>query len=943
MNSAGDIGLQKEPIACPQCGSASRVGRGLCLNCLLYRGLGEETFDNETLESVLQEVDVRDAEWRLGNYQILEEIGRGGMGVIYRARQRHSRRIVALKRILTHHSESHDTLVRFRREAEAAASLDHPNILPIYEVSESEDGLPFFSMKFAVGGSLVGNRAALHVEIRRAVGLTAKVARAVEYAHSRGILHRDLKPGNILLDGRGEPLVSDFGLAKWLDESSDLTRTLTIFGTPGYIAPEQTHGPASGLKATADIYSLGAVLFDLIAGRPPFLGEHALSVLQQAAEKPAPKLRSLIPKIDRDLETICARCLERDPPARYQRAGDLAADLERWIQGWPVVARPVPPAVRIWRWTKRNPKLAASVAGCALAGVTALAFVTFTFLPNTSPFRPRLAISEKSIAVLPFENLSDDKQNSYFADGVQDEILTDLAMVADLKVISRTSAMQYKNAAQRNLREIANALGVAHVLEGSVQRTGNRVRVRAELIDARTDTHLWAERYDRDLVDVFAIQSEIAKTIADQLQAKISPSEKAAIEKPPTADLIAYDLYLRAQTLFADTSDPIHARQKLPQATKLLDEAVARDPRFLQALCLLSRVHSVAYFRGHDHTPARLALANAALEAAQRVQPDAGEVHLALANFYYHAFRDYGRARAELSIAQRTLPNNADAFLYTGFIDRREGHWEGATRNMERALELDPRNFFILQQLALIYQWQHRYVDEARTYDRALTIVPANANSRICRALVALDSRADISPFQITLATLVAEDPSVAPDVDLPLYALCERTSDAAMQALANYPREGVANNGVTFPHEYWEGVMARYQGNSSRARTAFAAARKEVEETVKHQPDFAAAVSLLGMIDAGLDRREDAIREGRRGCELLPISKDAIDGTDIAINMAQIYAWVGDKDRAIEQIEMVGRVPNTLSYGLLKLHPYWDSLRGDLRFQKILTSLAPK
>jgi len=615
---------------------------------------------------------------------------------------------------------------------------------------------------------------------------------------------------------------------------------------------------------------------------------------------------------------------------------------KRW-KGIPTAIRPV--------GTPRWPQLVFLVL-VILLGVT-LAVTFSLFFRRAAPMTESTSteetanaarpVAEKSIAVLPFENLSVDQENAFFADGVQDEILTDLAKIADLKVISRTSVMQYKTGAKRNLREIAKALGVAHVVEGSVQRTGNRVRLSAQLIDARTDMHLWGEHYDRDLADVFAIQSEVAKTIADQLQAKISPTEKVAIEKAPTTDLVAYDLYLRAQALFADTSDPIHARQKLPQAARLLDEAVVRDPHFLQALCLLSRVHSVAYFRGHDHTPARLDLANAALEAALRLQPDAGEVHLALANHYYHGFRDYGRARSELAIARRTLPNNADIFLYTGFIDRREGHWEEATPNIERALELDPRNFFILQQLALTYQSQRRYVDEAPIYDRALTIVPADPNSRILRALAALDWRADIKPFQTMLATLVAENPSVAPDVDLPLYALCERTAAAATRTLTNYPREGVANNGVNFPYAYWEGAVARCQGDSAKARTAFAAARREVEKTVEKQPDFAAALSLLGMIDAGLERKEEAFREGRRGCELLPISKDAIDGADIAINLAQIYAWTGEKDRAIEQIAAVERVPNTLSYGLLKLHPYWDSLRGDPRFEEIVTSLAPK
>ena len=582
-------------------------------------------------------------------------------------------------------------------------------------------------------------------------------------------------------------------------------------------------------------------------------------------------------------------------------------------------------------------------------GATAGALLTLTVvvagIATFSRYRERsmLPAPEKSIAVLPFENLSDDKENAFFTDGVQDEILMNLAKVADLKVISRTSMIQYRNVANRNLREIAQQLGVVHVLEGSVQRAANRVRVTAQLIDARTDAHLWAEHYDRPLDDVFAIQSEIAKTIADQLQAKISPAEKAAIEKAPTTDLVAYDLYVRAQELFADTSDAVQAREKLPQAAQLLDEAVTRDPRFLRAWCLLSRVHSVAYFRGHDHTPARIDLAKVALDRAMRLQPDAGEVHLALANYYYQGFRDYKRALSELAIARKTLPNNADVFLYTGLIDRREGRWDEATRNMERALELDPRNYFVLQQLALAYGWQHRYADEARAYDRALTIVPADPNTRIEEAQVALDWRADIKPFQTTLAGLMAEDPSVALDIDTLLYSLCDRTGAAATQMLAKYPREGAANTGVNYPYAYWEGVVARCQGDSRTARAAFAVARGEVQKIVEQQPDFAAALSLLGTIDAGLDKKEEALKEGQRACELLPISKDAIDGASLAINLAQIYTWLDDKDRAIEQIAAVERVPNPLSYGLLKLHPYWDSLRGDPRFEQIVASLAPK
>src|SRR5437667_8021057 len=545
-------GVIESPAQCRQCGATTRLGNGLCLSCTLREGLeGDREESRESFEAILAEDEVRDTHWRVGNYEILEEIGRGGMGVIYRARQRHSRRIVALKRMVSYHADSSETLERFRREAEAAASLDHPNILPIYEVGQGEDGLPFFSMKYAAGGSLQKAGPALRNELRECVRLMAKVGRAVQYAHEHGVLHRDLKPGNILLDGQGEPFVTDFGLAKWLDTSTDLTRTLAIFGTPGYIAPEQAKGPAANLTPAADVYSLGAVLFDLFIGRPPFLGEHALAVIQQASEKPAPKLRSLLQSggIDRDLETICARCLERDPNARYQSAAALAEDLERWLERRPISARPVRTPARVWRWSRRNPILAGAFGASLLLALAVVWLLREQFLA------PRTPVPEKSIAVLPFENLSRDPDNAFFTDGVQDEILTALARIAHLKVISRTSVMEYKSGIARDLGEIGQQLGVAHVLEGSVQRFGNRVRVNAQLVETRTDAHLWAQSYDRDLADVFAIQSDIAKAIANQLQAQLSIGEQTAIARPPTTDLNAFLPYNPAKSVLILTTN----------------------------------------------------------------------------------------------------------------------------------------------------------------------------------------------------------------------------------------------------------------------------------------------------------------------------------------------------------------------------------------------------
>jgi len=411
--------VTKDHAKCEKCGATIRLDTGICVNCLLREGLeGGDEVSQACYQSVLAEVDAPHKSWFLGNYEILEQIGCGGMGVIYRARQRHSRRIVAVKRVLSYRADSHEALERFRREAQAVASLDHPNILPIHEVSESEDGLPFFSMKFAEKGSLQENAPSLRNAPRTCVQLMAKVARAVEYAHSRGVLHRDIKPGNILLNDRSEPLVSDFGLAKLLDGNNDLTRSLTTFGTAGFIAPEQAGHAAVDFTPVADVYSLGAVLFNMLAGRPPFLGPNPVSVIRQASETQAPKLRSLAPSLDRDLETICSRCLERDPKARYQSAGDLAADLERWLDGRPIVARPVSPPARIWRWSQRNPKLVgAAVAGLLLGAATVWPFRGELFRP--SQFNP----PDRSIAVLPFTDSSESKDQEYLCDGVSEEIL----------------------------------------------------------------------------------------------------------------------------------------------------------------------------------------------------------------------------------------------------------------------------------------------------------------------------------------------------------------------------------------------------------------------------------------------------------------------------------------------------------------------------------------
>ncbi len=944
--SSDPVDLQKEPGVCPQCGSASRVGRSLCLSCMLSAGMGangrngdsadETSAKAETLDDLLGELDVCDADWRIGNYQILEEIGRGGMGVIYRARQRHSRRIVALKRILSYHADSQETLARFRREAQAAASLDHPNILPIYEVSECDDGLPFFSMKFAGGGSLLEAAPALRNEPRRAVALMAKVVRGVQYAHAQGILHRDLKPGNVLLDGRGEPLVSDFGLAKWLDASSHLTRTLTIFGTPGYIAPEQVNGSAGKLGPTSDVYSLGAILFDLLTGRPPFLGEHALKVIQQASEKPAPKLRTLVPGLDRDLETICAKCLEREPGARYRSAGALAEDLESWLEGRHIVARPVSPAARAWRWTRRNPVVAGMATLLLVLGSTIGVMIWNGEMAGTP--------AASGIAVLPFESLSSDKENAFFADGVYDGVSTKLAKVANLKVISHNSVAKYRGA--RNTQEIGRALNVAYVLEGSVRRETGRIHLNAQLIDTRTDAHVWAQEYDRALNDVFTLQSEIAQKIADQLGAEVSSSEKAAIQEPPTTDLVAYDSYLRGKDLISGISWSTRAKEDLMQAVQLLDQAVARDPLFFLAYGELAGAHDRIYFLGFDHTDARLKLSETAIQSLRRLRPESGETHLALAQHFYWAYADYDRARNELVAARRTLPNESRIPLLSGYIDRRQGHMEKSLEEMKQALELDPRDFSILQQVSLTYQLLRRYKETAATLDRVLAVAPNDIPTRVRRAWIDLQWRADPKPLHTTIEAVLAQNPNAAPVLVIQWLdlALGEQDPAAAERALAAMPTDGCYNENIPFPNTWCEGLVARLRGDERAARAAFTTAQKELEQTVRDQPNYAQGLCALGVVDAVLGNKQDAIREGLRAVELLPVSKNSLEGPMLIQYLAVIYAWTGDNDRAIERLSEATRLSGShVTYGDLHLNPLWDPLRGDSRFEAIVASLAPK
>ncbi|HCP90493.1 MAG TPA: hypothetical protein DIT76_00365 [Spartobacteria bacterium] len=585
-------------------------------------------------------------------------------------------------------------------------------------------------------------------------------------------------------------------------------------------------------------------------------------------------------------------------------------------------------------------------AGVVVIAMIALGLMVFRFVgKNTALEQRATSILLKSIAVLPFENLSANQENAFFADGVQNEILTDLAKIADLKVISRTSVMQYKNATARNVREIAQQLGVAYVLEGTVQRAANRVRVTAQLIDARTDAHRWAQQYDRPIDDVFAMQSEIAKTIADQLQVRLSPNEKAAIDVRPTRDLEAFDIYLQAKELINTFHDTPDWKETLLKAVRLLDEAISRDGNFALAYCWAAQAHTALYWFGLDHTPARLAQAKANAQKALVLAPDLGEAHLAQALVYYHGNRDYVRAREELAIARRTIPNNAEVYSITSWIDGRQGQWEEAVKNQEKAAELDPRNSKILNALAVLYDVLRRYDQEEVVFDRAIAANPSStAYFQMMRAEIELE-KGNIKTARSGLDSLPAGyDPDGAVTstrINLALYA---RDPAAAAKILAaSKLEELVGGAGSLLPRNWFEALIARAQGDAQKTREAFSAARLKMEAKLHDQPDDGVLLAMLGLIDAGLSRKQEALAEGLRAVELRPISNDAVDGAAVIANLAMIYTWVGDIDSAIERLAFLAKTPGGPDYGQLKFDPVWDAVRGDVRFTKIVASLAPK
>jgi serine/threonine protein kinase len=973
---------EEEKRTCSTCGTEFTASAGFCPVCILRQVLDRKGDSVDSPLERLANAPLEPAWHRFENYEVLTsedgtpvELGRGAMGVTYKAFDVDLRCLVTLKVISERYLNDESARLRFVREARAAASLRHPNVASVFHLGKSGDKY-FYAMEFVEGETLENliERSG-RLEVKLAFDITTQVAAGLVAIHKQNLVHRDIKPTNIMVnvEDEGGPAtkIIDLGLAKVLDEppaDGAISIPGAFAGTPEFASPEQFAG--IGVDIRSDLYSLGVTLWEMLTGHPPFRGS-PVDVMDQHQHAPLPldQLRNVPQPVIVLLEML----LEKDLARRFQSPTELLkvipAVIEAIHRGRPVTRQGLRTIAETSLSTPDKPRsawpvsrsvasawglsrlLRTSIVLLAAAGVI---LISIAFLRTTrsgadgsgGPFRANNA-PDKSIAVLPFESISNNQSDIYFADGVQDEILSKLAKVSQLKVISRTSVMAFRSDGKRDLRSIAGALGVANVVEGTVRRDGNRVRITTGLIDARSDEMLWSDSYDRDMTDIFAIQSEIAESVCSKLSARLSAQEGRDIEEKPTKDLDAFDLYLQAKELLTKSSIERNeeSREECLGAIRLLEEATRKDARFALAYCLTAKAHDQLYVDEFDNSPERRALGDAAVSEALRLRPDLPEVHLAAALHLYVCYRDYERARTQIALAARKLPNSPDVFALVSYLDRRQGLWDESTPKLEKAAMLDPRNVEILTQLMLTYRYLRRYGDCERVISRLIDLDPSKPSFKLLKGDLEVKAKASLTSYRTALATLPS---SMNDDMSIASQrfnaAVLARDWKGAKEAL------GTSLNGEFYLCDGWglvprgcvEGWLALVKGDRPTMESGFGVARERLHRKVELHLEDTLLLSALGLIDAALGRKQGAIQEARRAVEMLPIAKDAMSGPLLMTNLAIVYARTEEPDLAFQQLAISVKTPGGITYGELKLNPAWDPIRHDPRFDELLAQLAP-
>jgi len=857
----------------------------------------------------------------VGHYRIIEKIGAGGMGEVYLAEDSELNRKVALKFLPPHLCQDTDCRARFKREAQAAAKLDHPNIVSVFEVGEFQ-GRPFFSMQHVEGQSLKEVLAGKALPLDRILEIGIQVCDGLQAAHESGITHRDIKPSNILIDSHGRARIVDFGLASVMG-SDHLTKTGSTLGTIGYMSPEQVRGDK--VDHRTDLFSFGVVLYEMITGHAPFKADSEAATLLAISNTKPELLARFRREVPVALQTVIDKVLDKDVATRYQHADDLAADLKALSRR----EMSIPGEKRRRDWWNRYVVIAAAVILVAVAG--------YWLVTRYAPLGSGVPESKrKMLAVLPFENLGS-PEDEYFADGITDEITGKLATIRELGVISRTSTMQYKKTT-KNLRQIAKELGVDYILEGSIRwdkgTDTNKVRILPQLIRVSDDTHLWAETYQRPMTDIFSLQADIATRIVEAMNVTLLGSERAALESMPTRNMDAYQAYLRGMN--HRQGPDFASRENSLSALRMFQRAVELDSTFALAYAQLAYVHAGMYHYGHDPTPERLAQAKGAADRALSVQSNIPWGHFALCYYYYWGYRDYDQALRELALAEAGLPNYPEILLTKAYIWRRQGKFEAAVEQMQQEFLLNPRDGKLAYLIAETYVIPHEYESAEKFFSQAISLAPDEINAYLYKAVNYCLWRGDTMSANATLTSIPEQNEDRTRLGWFRLY-LNERNYGAAISQLAQMSRVPEPDQLRFVPRDQLAAIIYDLMNDPDRARAYFDSARVILENELNVRPDDHRVHSSLGVVYAGLGRKDDAIREGKLGVGLFPVLKDAWIGPCRVEDLAQIYVMVGEYDSAFNQMEYLLSVPSWVSVPLLRLDPRYDPLRKLPRYQKLV------
>jgi serine/threonine protein kinase/tetratricopeptide (TPR) repeat protein len=854
----------------------------------------------------------------VGHYRIIEKIGAGGMGEIYLAEDTQLDRKVALKFLPSHLCQDEDCRKRFKREAQAAAKLSHPNIIHVYEVSEYQ-GRPFFVMEHVEGRSLREVKAE-ELDIDRIVGIAIQLCDGLQSAHASGVIHRDIKPSNIIIDFSGRPKLLDFGLAA-VKGGEDLTKTGSTLGTVGYMSPEQIEGKTT--DARSDLFSLGVVLYELIANKSPFRRDDETATLKailQDAPQPLARYNSNAPN---DLQRIVSKLLEKDPSLRYQSAAGVIPDLKR-------LSSTTTSSIMVERKRTAWSRYVVPMAVIILSAVVATWYFGYhDRTPSSSAKDDKIML-----AVLPFENLGN-PEDEYFSDGITDEIIAKLARIKKLRVTSRTSSMQYKNT-EKSLVEIGRELGVDYVLEGTIRwdksDKSRRIRITPQLIRIADDSPIWVDIYERALIQVFEVQAEIAGEIASALDITLAPSEQKSIRSQPTENLKAYDLYLRARRQFLWDTD----RDKLGAGFTLYQKAVELDTTFVAAYTEMSWMHSWFFWMGYDQSEARSELARVSAEKAMQFDADSALSHIALGYYFYYCRRDLVRAEFEFALALEKLPDNTDVLAAMGYIKRRTGDWPRSIELQEKAMEIDPKMLWIANGLGESYRYTRDWQKLSALGQRTISLFPEKTSGYNFLSNVYLWGEGDPVKTKIFLDSI----PLILRNAFRVKYAATEtmaRNFDAAAKIYRD--RLPTANS---LTDTIWTYIrlaeLMRFLNRLADEHTYWDSARKLLEPLYERPaPVGSRMLQPLGVVYAGLGRKQDAIDAALGVVADLPLSDDYFLGSDPLYELAHTYVLTGDYDKAITLLDNLLSVPSEVTVALLKLYPLFDPLRDHPRFQALM------